>query len=42
MSDFFKLKKEVSESAEGVDPDDIVPVKKRLKQFGYPRKCCGK
>lgn len=35
MYDFLKLKKEVSETTNDIDPDDVLSVKNKLKKFGY-------
>lgn len=35
MNDLFKLKKEISETTADVEPDDVLSVKKHLKNFGY-------
>ena len=35
MYDFLKLKKEVSETTADIEPDDVLSVKKKLKDLGY-------
>lgn len=35
MYDFLKLKKEVSETTADIEPDDVLSVKNKLKDFGY-------
>lgn len=35
MNDLFKLKKEISETTADIEPDDVLSVKKHLKNFGY-------
>lgn len=35
MNDFLKLKKEISEMTADIEPDDVLSVKNKLKDFGY-------
>lgn len=35
MFDFLKLKKEVSETTDDIDTEDVLSVKNKLKGFGY-------
>lgn len=35
MSDLLRLKKEISETTDDIDGDDVLAVKKNLKNMGY-------